>query len=574
MTHRSSPPLLRSLAVLLILSGGASPTSAQTPAPPLPALDRAEVRIPYTELRKLWESAHAMEKGGLAETPPPGALLSADFRADLSAGKFALEAEFKVENFSGKWERIRLMGAGLPIARVEPADVRVVVEGENLLVLTREAGPVVLKLRFAEMALPPHADGVFLNLATTPSAVAALKVTGLPAGRLLKIRDKTIPTAADGACQVPLPVKGGETLLTLADAASEPKPEPPLPPIQPSVWTVQNEVLVLEGEGELRHLARVQLIAVNGSALEATLHLPATARGVDVTKADDIKDWKVVRNAQGSTELRLRWQTRDLMEREFRLAYSLPQLPLAPAWELHAPALATDEKTRTLFVFALPPGMELSAPDLQSPVPPARLSKWVAEESQASKYGTVLGARSLTLAAKLLPRMETASAVVTKSTCVTKLVADGSVLTEVKFELEHQESVRWLFSLPEKSTLLKCAINNVPVNPIARDKGSMELALPAAAKSEVSFSITEAKGKLDAVEGQATLQLPQTPLFIQELLWSIEMPEGYEAIGAEGNVQFATATPNDSSGALHLIKKLCRDERPQVELFYRKRGLE
>ena len=47
-----------------------------------------------------------------------------------------------------------------------------------------------------------------------------------------------------------------------------------------------------------------------------------------------------------------------------------------------------------------------------------------------------------------------------------------------------------------------------------------------------------------------------------------------EATGVEGNVEFATGGSSASASAVRLTKKLCRNERPQAQLFYRKRGIE
>ena len=67
------------------------------------------------------------------------------------------------------------------------------------------------------------------------------------------------------------------------------------------------------------------------------------------------------------------------------------------------------------------------------------------------------------------------------------------------------------------------------------------------------------------------LELPLTPLFIQEVNWAVEIPESYEAVGIEGNVELGSG---GSARVITLIKKLCRNERPQIQLFYRKSGIE
>ena len=564
--------LALALAALVPLFGEAQDATVSS------ALDKAEVRIPYLELRKLWESANTAAKPKEPEPPPAGALLSAQFKADLTGGKSVLEAEFKTESFAGKWERVRLMGAGPAVASVEPADTRLVVEGDDLCVMAKDAGPLVLKVHFVESALPATGDTPFLKLITSPSAVASLTVSGLPKGRLVKTKDGVLATDGSGNCSMPLPSKGGEVTLSLTDAALVPKAEPPPPPPQPSEWSLQNEVLVLEGESELSYRARVHAIAQNGSALEAAILLPANARGVEVS-GKDLADFRQVRNAGGQTELRLRWNTRDQMERELRLTYALQQLPLAETWELHAPSLPQEEKVKSLFMFALPAGVEFKGPNVQGPVPPARLPRWIIDETKAPEFGTVSGVAAVSLQSRMLPRLETAVAIVTKSDYTTKLVGDGSVLTEASLEIEHEDSLRWSFTLPEKCDLLKCAVNDAPLKPIAREKGVMEIPLGHEAgtkvkTSKVTFSFTCAKGKLHAVEGDAPLELPLTPLFIRELHWSVELPDSYEVTSIDPPDLAAQDGASASPNSVRLVKKLCRNERPQVQLFYRKRGIE
>jgi hypothetical protein len=363
------------------------------------ALDKAEVRIPYLDLRTLWENAtEAMEA-----KPPPGALLSALFQADLTGGKVALEAEFRVENFSGKWEHIPLMDAGPTVASVQPAETRLVIEKDKLCVITKDSGALTIKVRFADAAIRAGNEKPFLELCTTPAAVTSLAVKGLPEGKVVRTKENFLVPDATGSVFLPLPAKGGELSLMLANALLVPK-----------------------------------------------------------------------------------------------------------------------------------------------------------EESS--------------------PRLETAVAIVTKSEYTTRLVGDGSTLTEASLELEHDDALRWSFTLPEKCDLLKCAVDGKPMRPIARENGIMEIPLEHGGDSKttarkVTFSYTCAKGKLHAVEGETTLELPLTPLFIQELNWAIEVPEAYEVTGVDGNVEFA-ASAEAKTNTVRLVKRLCRNERPQAHLFYRKRGLE
>ncbi|WP_265595379.1 hypothetical protein, partial [Verrucomicrobium sp. BvORR106] len=129
-------------------------------------LDKAEVRIPYSELKKLWDEAHAAKTPVPPEPLPEGLLLAALFRADLSSGKVGVEAEFKVESFAGKWERIPLMGAGLTVASVDPPDTRLTVVEDNLLFVAPQTGPATIKVKFAETPLPGAGGAPFLRLTT------------------------------------------------------------------------------------------------------------------------------------------------------------------------------------------------------------------------------------------------------------------------------------------------------------------------------------------------------------------------------------------------------------------------
>lgn len=540
-------------------------------------LGQAEVRLPYTELKKLWDAAQPVVKPDESPVPPAGVLLAARYNLDLLSGNLVMTAEFKVESFAGNWEKIPLMGAGPAVASVEPENTRLILENDYLCLMVKESGPVTINVRFNELPLPVSDTTPLLNLLAAPGAVGSLQVKGLPRERLLKMKDGQPLTRQDGVASIALPSKGGEVTLYLTDARLEKKVEPP-PPLRESEWTLQNEVLAYEGDGELCYRIKSHAMALNGSAVEMTVLLPTNARSIKLEAAEDLSDWKMERNSDGLSELRLRWTTRDIMERSFRLSYAMQKLPLESEWELKAPALAGDDKTRSLFMFPLSAGVEVKADNLQGPVPLTKLSKWVAEEKIGVEFGTVAGASSVKVQNRLLPRLETAVATITKSQYTTRLVSDGSTLTEAVIEVEHDDKIRWAFSLPEKCELLKCAVNAASIQPIARENGSLEIPLAhtggKSTRSQVTFSYTSATGKLDAVEGSASLELPQTPLFISELLWSVEVPPSYEVSAVEGNVELTSGASTTNPHAVSLIKKLYRNERPQAQLFYHKRGLE
>lgn len=542
------------------------------------ALDHAEVRIPYVELRKLWAAAQTEKPAAPPkEALPIGKILAAHYRLNLAGGKSQLEAEFRAESFGGKWERLPLMGAGLAVASVEPQDARLIVEEDELCLLVKEGGVQSVKVRFIESKIPVSNGAALLKLTTAACAVGSLEVRGVPESRALKLGDNVAPVLENGAAMIALPAKGGDLVLSLTDAATELKPEQAPPPPQPSEWSLQNEALVFESEGELNYRVRVHAMALNGSALEAVLVLPGNARSIKVT-GDDIEEAKYARSTEGKLELRARWKTRDVQERELRVSYALQQLPLAPEWELRAPTQVKEDRVKTVFMIAVPAGKEFSGANLQGPMSSAKLPKWIGAETPIKEFDTLTATASASLQSKLLPRMETAPAIVTRSDYNSKVVGDGSVLTEATLEIEHMEGLRWGFTLPEKGILLQCSVGDVPVKPVARAGGGTEILLAEpsggkTAKTTVSFSYTTAKDKLDAVEGQIALELPLTPLFISEVTWTIQIPDSYELTAVGGNTDVGSESSRGKENTTSRVKKLCRNERPGAELFYRKRGI-
>ncbi len=220
------------LATILFLCGGLPSRPAQSQEPPpslMPKLEGAEVRIPYTELKQLWDAAAATSTKAPSTPLPAGALLAVAYQADLSVGQVALEAEFRVESFTGQFEQIRLTGADWAVASVEPADARITVAGDDLVLLAKDPGQQVVKVRFANQPLPSTADQPLLRLHTVPSAVTALTLKGVPEGRILK-SGAYLVTPANGSAYLPLSAKGGEVTLTLGMPARPPNRSLPLSP--------------------------------------------------------------------------------------------------------------------------------------------------------------------------------------------------------------------------------------------------------------------------------------------------------------------------------------------------------
>jgi hypothetical protein len=173
-----------------------------------------------------------------------------------------------------------------------------------------------------------------------------------------------------------------------------------------------------------------------------------------------------------------------------------------------------------------------------------------------------------------LPRYETAQATITKATASTRLVADGSVLHELAYELTHRGTSTWTVPLPDGATLLACQVNGQDERPVQRAPQQLEFPLTgkssSSTTSKVSLTYHLKLKAWDRVSGEAALVLPQTKLFTQALHWQVELPEGYEIMATEGSVSNTAAANGASVRTAAFKKELFANEAPEVALFYQR----
>ena len=195
---------MRAMKIIrLSLLGAVLATSAATAQ--TTQLDDSEVRISYAELKRLLAASQPVVEVKTKASPPvPAALLSAVYRLDAKTGEVI--AEMQAQSFAEGWQSIPLAGAATGAVSIDPADARVVVQNEQLCLLTDQNGLTSLKLTFP--AVWPQT----LHLA--PSAVAALEVASLPENQVLRLSSGTL-IRQNG--RHPLPAAGGEVTLSLED---------------------------------------------------------------------------------------------------------------------------------------------------------------------------------------------------------------------------------------------------------------------------------------------------------------------------------------------------------------------
>lgn len=559
------------LVVLLAAAASAAPPSE---LPPSADLGRAFVTIPYAELRALWEAGQRKPE---AVTPPETAPVSflvhrADVRVALGETASKIEADFEVEALDKKWQRIPLLGGDVRLDKAEAGE-RSIVWDEGYMLLTNVLGrtPVTLQLAahgVRQLTMP-------LKLKFGSAAVKRLSVSGIPAGLEARVNGQLAPTV-DGVAVFLLPGDAGEIGLELAVPKIE-EPPKPLPPITPSRWQTQSQVLVRFAEGRLRFAARVFARADDGSGLDMSLALPANAGAISVT-GDDLADWSQTRADDGHRSLRIRWKTRDVLDRELTLTYAVPQSSLAEQWMLQAPSSPEDKDARHLYAIVPADGLELKGDALRAAVESRRLPDWMRAEIGGAAFVTAEAGARLALQTHWLPTIATAEAIVTESKATLRLVADGATQTALSYMIKHQAPLAWRLELPAKVDLLSCTVGNVAAQPVQRGDGVIELALPAPASGTTTVTLvyTDKLNPLDPVSGDVALELPRTPLFIEHLEWSITMPAAFEITAIDGNVSVAES-PADPTGGVRPIalrKDFCRAERPAVSLFYQRRSLE
>jgi hypothetical protein len=541
---------------VVALFGAALPLAAAEPVAP-PELKEAQITLPYSELKALWQAAQR-EPQEKRKPPVENALLSARYQLALKADQAAGVVEYEVESFTEEWAVIPLLGAQTQIDEVEPADVQLITRDGHYAVVTNHPGKLKLRIKFA-VKLNPSADGAHFRLTTSPAAINTLSIAGLAEKQTLRIAEATQLSAEKDRASFRLPAR--------EQLEFDVVPEKAIVPPSPSRWKLDTQALVQSAEGRLNYLARLLANTDRGSGLAMDLEFPA---GADISRiaGPDLADWQASTTEQQTRRIHLRWQTRDVLRREIEVEYNFPQSLTGGEWNLRAPHLVDGENNPPLFVVVPEPGLELSSAD--QPAAPRQLPAWLLEKTDGKSYALFLGEKPVT--AKWLPLVETAQAVVETASARTRVVADGALLSEIDYSIRHDRALRWTLSLPEGSDLVSATIEGAPVKPIDRGDRVLEFALPSGkAISAVSVSYTAKKPPFKPVSGQIAVELPQTELLVHWIDWELRIPAIYEIAAFEGNVESVPGDKTENgSRALQFHKELCQKERPRAEFFYQK----
>lgn len=552
-----------------------------------PEIGEGRVTIPYPELRALLDAVEEARKPkSEAEPPVDAALSAARYRLDLSAAVPALTAEFEVEAFTDVWHSVPLFGGDLRLETAVPTtgEASVIRHDDGYALLAKGKGKFAVTVTLGLPTLEAWEKSGGLLVDPADAALGELRVLGNGVGGTVRVEGFKPGASVDGSTVYPLPGKAGAWKIAIEGNPVEGGGEP-----LPSAWVLHSQILLRYGDGRLRYAARVQAQADSGSGMTMALALPANATGVSV-EGEDLDDWKLEPRDGESKILRINWETRDLLDRTLLLNWEVPQSPLSDRWDLSAPRLRlpggieAPADSRALIAVVSIEGLELTHPSLQGRVESQRLPEWMRGQlgEEDAVTAELNGDAPLYLAAAWLPRLETAQATISEATFETRLVADGSTLVTAAFTVQHATPIAWKLELPAVDEILACTIAGRDARPIRRSETEIEfrLAAPAPAENEspstkVELSYSLKAAPLDAVSGRVALELPLTSLFTHRLTWELSIPEGYEPTAVEGNVRLSSepSQKGSASNLIHLVKELCRDERPAVEIHYQRADL-
>ncbi len=514
------------------------------------SLDRAEVTLPFAEVRQLLAAATQP-----ADPPPiPSAVTAVVVRVNFHGGVAAGTAECDVAVFAAGWQMIPLLGMPLALDSVEPADATVLVRNGMLCLLTDQPGRTRVKLTFA-------AGSDRLTLQIPPVAVGRLEVAGVPDG--MRVAVSGAASFGTGS-SYSLPAEGGALDLQLIGDE----------PVVATNWTVIGQTVARQVADRIQFVVHLRLAGESGTGNAANAVLPENASKTNVS-GDDLGSNRITVDGDGAKWLVLHWETPGVLERTVVVKYELPLPESGDRWNLATPVIEGAPPARNLFAVVPGPGVELTGAG-GAITGTAELPIWMQEAVTGENPFVVRSEGPFSLVARKLAILETATARIPGAHYAVRMVPGGELLCEAKVRVEHRGGLRWRFVLPAESTLLTCAINGVPTNPLVRDDGGLELPISAGRKSDqtvtsdVTFSYTARGVAFAPMQGRLAVSLPATPLFIENVALTLSLPEAYEATAFDGNVEPVTGEPG---GGLHFRKRLVRDEAPALEIHYRKRDL-
>ena len=526
---------------------------------------QAQVTLPYSEVKELWEAAKARSVEPEEAQPPVQAVVRS-MKADVGIGEetIQLSVTFEVESFEDGWHSIPLLGGSAQLVSVEPAGASVVWKDDGYVLLRDEAGESAVTLAFSKTRKGGRRE-LILDLVPRNATVQVLSVVGVPRDRGLELNGSPLPVM-NGTATTALSQNLGSLKLGLI-AAMEDSARPKV--AVPSSWDVSSQILTRYDDGALHYEARLFAQDRTGAGDEMALQLPKNARNVAV-QSDSIAATRPTRTGEGELRYQVSWEDAGTLDRQIQLRFELPVSPLAEVWPLFVPKAENGESARALFVIPLAEGLEVEGDGVVASAQAQRISPWFQEQLGNADYVSLQSTDDAEVQPRWLPRRSTAQATIAEANFETQLERNGQTLNRAAYTIDHDSTLVWQTTLPEGCEVLKCTVNNQPTTPVARDERTIELTLTPCESCQTQVALDYAyRGEpLSEIEGNLTLGLPETPLFIHQLSWNLRIPGIFVISAVDGNLEPAASSTGANS--VTLLKQLCQGDAPTVEVFYRR----
>lgn len=502
-----------------------------------------QVTLPYQQFVDLTAKLE-QEK---APAPPIAAVLTqANYLIEISDGKALVKVDWLAENHSNQWQSIAVAPSSLAIEPIGEAILAA--QDEELCLLMPNQGQHRASARFPA----PSGLGFAAKFPVLPATFMSISIRDQEQKSSYEIDGATSLRDASGQIKYLLPFTTREVILRKTDLDTAEK--------KPTVWNLSSSALVSYEAGWLKYEILISATPESGDGTELQLGFANAPQRIEITSED------LLEHEKNKTGVLMRWASRQKGERNILLRYRTQINSEESRWNLLMPK----SDVGSTIVLAIPQGVEVSGQGWQQNPNLAHFPLWLREKAKDQKM-ILHHSEPSELTVKWLPRVETASVTIREAKISTRIVADGSQLTQANYYLEHTAngSVRWI--LPKDMSLLEASVNGMRSNPIDRE-GTLEFELPCPNANKpvlVAFSYTGTSKALDRVAGGLVLETPSTELFAHQIDWGITLPDGTKFDALESNAESAPAPPNSSSSSAWLRRLLTRGEPLRAEIFYR-----
>jgi hypothetical protein len=525
-----------------------APLHAQT-------LQEGEARLPLKQLQQLMEQARPQPviPPTPAPPPPPPVLLSSRFLISHSDSRTQVVAKFRVMSYSDDLASTPIFDGDLSLVEASPETTLLTRRSNQTSLTTDHKGMHDVTLQMTPSMQESH------TLQVPDCAARLLECGTLPENQALELtfgQDSRLLHTGD---LVALPMGDAPVLWKIITPKAA---DAPLPPPEPSTWTWQHQVLALPENNALSYYCSSQASAQSGDGVNAQLILPRGCYDIEVD-GPDLDKQTIRMNEQGSPVLQLEWKTRGVIQRRIDIQYQLPASPLDPDWTLQTP----DGQT-TRLLLADHAQLNYESKQLRPPVPSNGLPPEWMDALDGKPVHPLDTASPATIHISRKPVAETATGMIPQADWELQIEPDGSMIATGTLVVSHKAPYDITWETPKDMQLLSCELDGTDHPPTQLNDNRMSLNLAGSSEStKVKISFTGRTAVLNPLEGTLTLALPTVRSFIAKLDWRIKLPEGYQAETAGNLTRIPTkATPS----MLNLHKNLCRDESPEVQLFYQR----